>query len=81
VDGERCHLGFRERATHAVGVHHRAVEEGGGHEGLDGVAAADLQRHDRAEAAAQILLHHGDGAGDRARVGQAFLADQRCAHV
>ena len=81
VDGERGHLRFGERAAHAVAVDHRTVQQRGGHEGLDGVAAADLERHDGAERPAEILLHHGDGARDRVRVGEALLTDQRRAHV
>ena len=81
VDGEAGHLGFGKRAPHAVGVHHRPVEHGRRHEGLDGVAAADLERHHGAERPAEVLLHHGDGEGHRLRVGEALLADEGSAHV
>jgi hypothetical protein len=39
------------------------VEHGRGHEGLHGVAAADLQGHHGAERPAEVLLPHGDGGG------------------
>jgi hypothetical protein len=51
------------------------------HQRLDGIAAADLERHDPAELIAGVLLHQGHGAGDGAAVGQPLLADQRCSHV
>ena len=51
------------------------------HEGLDGVAAADLERHHRAELPAEVLLHHGDGERHRLGVGEPLLAHQRRAHV
>jgi hypothetical protein len=81
VDGERGHLRFGERAAHAIAVDHRTIQQRGGHERLDRVAPADLERHDGAERPAQVFLHHGDGAGDRVRVGEPLLADQRGAHV
>ncbi len=52
-----------------------------GHERLDRVAAADLERHHRAELSAEILLHHGHGQRHRLGVGEALLADERRAHV
>ena len=81
VDGEAGHLGLGKRAPHAVGVHHRPVEHGRRHEGLDGVAAPDLERHHGAERSAQVLLHHGDGEGHGLRIGEAFLTDEGGAHV
>ena len=45
------------------------------------VAAADLDRHHRAEPPAEMLLHHADGARDVLRVGEPLLADERRAHV
>ena len=58
VDGEAGHLGLGERAPHAVAVDDGQVQQGRGHEGLDGVAAADLERHHGAELPAEVLLHH-----------------------
>src|SRR5205823_11694969 len=56
-------------------------EERGRHERLDRVAAADLQRHDGSEAATEVLLHHPHRMLDRARIGEALLADERRPHV
>src|SRR6266480_3577676 len=81
VDGEARHLRFGERAAHAVGVHDGQVEERRGHEGLDRVPAADLERHDGVETAPQILLHHRDGARDGARIREPLLAHKGRAHV
>src|SRR5439155_1191325 len=81
VDRERRHLGLGERASHRVGIHPGLAEQGGGHEWLDGVAAADLDRHHGPERAAEILLHHRDGAGDGLRVGEPLLSDEGRTHV
>jgi len=62
-------------------VHDGKAKERGSEEGLERVAAADLERHDRAEPPAEVLLHHRDGARDRSRVGEPLLADERRAHV
>ncbi len=58
VDGEARHLRLGERAAHAVAVDHREVQHRGAHEGLDRVAAADLERHHGAELPPEVLLHH-----------------------
>jgi hypothetical protein len=81
VDGEAGHLGLGVGAPHAVTVHHREVQHGRRHEGLDGVAPADFERHHGAELPAEILLHHGDGQGHRLRVGEPLLADERGTHA
>jgi hypothetical protein len=81
VDGEARHLRLGERAPHAIGVDDRQVHQGGGHEGLDGVAAADLERHHGAELPAEVLLHHLDGERHRLGIREALLADERGAHV
>ena len=61
VDGEARHLGFRKRAAHAVTVDDGQVHHRRRHERLDRVAAADLERHHRAELPVEVLLHHLDG--------------------
>src|SRR5262249_1565746 len=53
----------------------------GGHQRLDRIATADLERHDAAEAILRVLLHQCHRARDGAAVGEALLADQRRAHV
>ena len=54
ADGEARHLGLGVGAAHAVGVHHREPRLAGDEKGLDGVAAPDLEGHDRPEAPAQV---------------------------
>jgi len=81
VDGEAGHLGFGECAPHAVAVHHGQVEHGRGHERLDGVAPADLERHHGVELPAEVLLHHGDGQRHGLGIGEPLLTDERRPHV
>src|SRR6266403_654334 len=81
VDREGGHLRLGEGAAHAVAVHHGQSEHGRGHERLDRVAAADLERHHGGEAPVQVLLHHPHRALDGARIGEPLLADQRRTHV
>ncbi len=81
VGGEARHLGFGIGSAHAVGVDHRQAGQGRHHEGLQAVAAADLQGHHGAKARAAILLHHAHRLDREMRIGQAFLTDQRRAHA
>src|SRR6267143_3577370 len=81
VDCKGGHLRLGEGAAHAVAVHHGQAEHGRGHERLDRVAAADLERHHGGKAPVQVLLHHPHRALDRARIGEPLLADQGRAHV
>ncbi len=78
---EGRHLRFRIGAAHAVGVHHRQAKMGGSHQRLDGIVAADLQAHHRAEAAADELLHQRHRPRDVGGIRQAFLPHKRRAHV
>src|SRR5262245_12142912 len=81
VNREAGHLRLGEGAAHAIGVDDGQAQHRGSHERLQRVAAADLERHDRVEVAAAVLLHHPHGARDRLRIGEPLLADQRRAHV
>ena len=81
ADCHTRHLRFGVGAAHCVGVDHRQAEMGGRHQGLDAVAAADFERHDRAEFLAEQILLDLDGAGDVMAVGEALLADQRRPHI
>jgi hypothetical protein len=75
------HLRLGIGAAHRVGIDHRTAQMRRRHQRLDGVAAADLERHRRPEAPAHVLLHQGHGAGDGAAVGEPFLADERGTHI
>ena len=68
-------------AAHGVGVDHRQSGHRGYQKRLEGVAAADFDRHHRGEAAAEILFHHPHRLGGEGGIGQPFLPDQRRSHV
>ena len=81
ADRDAGHLRLGIGAAHRVGVDHRQAEMRRRHQGLDGVAAADFERHDGAEFVAEQFLLDLDRAGDVAAVGEALLPDQWRAHV
>ena len=71
----------RKGPPHRVGVDYRTVQRRTREKRLQGVAAADLDAHQRIESPPEMRFHPLDRAGDHRRIGEPLLADQRRAHL